>query len=124
MKYLSFKEGKTMIYVIVAFQLILIGIILSLLLQEEKFVKAITIGIIYFTVLFVVGKFLLKIHKVKSILFDDEKYYIDSKDKSYLKSDLVKIRNNFLAASYIEFKNGDRYYFLRKPPLKTFKLID
>ena len=113
-----------MLYVIIVLQFVLIGIITMVLFNQGQILKAITIVLIYVSILFLVARFALKLHKVKNIFFDEGKYYINSEQKSYLKSDVLKIKVNYLAASYIDFKNGNRYYFLCKPPLKYLNLID
>ncbi len=124
MVYLSFKEGKTMLTIIYIFQLIIMSIICSILLGRGHYLGILKILTIFLSIIFFHGKYIVKFHKIKNIFFDDENYYINSEELSYTKSDLTKIKNNYLTASYIEFKDGKRFYFLRNPKLKFFDIID
>ena len=45
-------------------------------------------------------------------MFDKNYVYIDTDKVKYDKSDILEIKYGLLNASYIDFKNKDRYYFL------------
>ncbi|THD67413.1 hypothetical protein E7Z59_07055 [Robertkochia marina] len=117
MEYLSEKGGKTKLYFIITINILILGFMIISFVLDEKYPQAILFGLVFIS-LFLVGKYVTKIQKIQTIFFDEEKYYINSKSTWHLKSDLIKIENNFLSASYIEFKGGIRYYFLGKPPWK------
>jgi len=55
---------------------------------------------------------LLKIQKIHNILFDENYVYIDSDKIKFKKTDIKKMKYGFLTASYIDFENNDRFYFL------------
>ena len=62
-------------------------------------------------VLFVLIK-LIKIQKIHNIQFDQNYVYIDSDKKKFKKADIKSIKYRLLTASYIDFNNNDRFYFL------------
>ncbi len=112
MKYLSFKEAKTILYLIISGMSFVLILICIVLFNREKYSDLVLLLVGSSSlVLFVLIK-LIKIQKIHNIQFDQNYVYIDSDKKKFKKADIKSIKYRLLTASYIDFNNNDRFYFL------------
>lgn len=110
---LSFKEGKTFLYIIISGILFVLTMISIVLYKREKYLDLVFLLFFSISLILFVIIYLLKLNKLNSITFDDEFVYVNIQEKVFKRSDTKEIKYFFLSASFIKFKNDDRkYYFL------------
>ena len=103
-----------------SFVLILICVVLF---NREQYLDLVLLLIGSISLILLVLFKLIKIQKTHNILFDQNYLYIGSDKIKFKKADIKKIKYGLLTASYIEFNNNERFYFLvNKSEFFTHKL--
>ncbi|AXP80692.1 hypothetical protein CJ739_1605 [Mariniflexile rhizosphaerae] len=110
---LSFKEGRTFLYIITVGILFILIIISIILYNREKYFDLVLLLLLSVAVILFVLLYLLKINKLNNISFDEQFVYVNFQEKVFKRSEIEDIKYYFFAASFIKFKSDNKkYYFL------------